>query len=237
MRSRLQNLSALCAKRHQVNRAPPGSYDTVRPCDDAIRVELPTARQILDLLDPQLTAVLGEPERSDPWVSLVEDAVSQGLGILRDRDKWEKYLEPDAPSLVADRFHPWVWQAAAPLWDTGMYRVAVGAAARSLSARIASKARSHLSDRKLVADVLSTRVPEPGRVRLHVPGANDSETWRSRQEGLHLMAQGAYAGIRNIAVHEDEAWSEQVALEHLAVLSVIARWVEEAELVEAAPRN
>jgi hypothetical protein len=93
MRSRLQNLSSLCARRHQVSTASPGSYDPVRPCDDAIRVELPTARQILDLLDPQLNAVLGEPERSDRWASLVEDAASQGLrnhgpSLVMTRSSW-----------------------------------------------------------------------------------------------------------------------------------------------------
>jgi hypothetical protein len=54
--------------------------------------------------------------------------------------------------------------------------------------------------------------------------------WRSRQEGLHLTAQGAFAGIRNVAVHSHEEWSEQYALEVLAVLSVVARWTDQTEL-------
>ena len=60
-----------------------------------------------------------------------------------------------------------------------------------------------------------------------------SRTWRSRQEGLHLTAQGAFAGIRNIATHTADEWTEQVALEHLAVLSVVARWADETELVKS----
>ena len=46
------------------------------------------------------------------------------------------------------------------------------------------------------------------------------------------MAQGTFAGIRNVATHTDDEWTEQVALEHLAVLSVVARWTGETELVK-----
>lgn len=53
----------------------------------------------------------------------------------------------------------------------------------------------------------------------------------ARQQGLHLIAQGAFAGIRNVAVHDDLEWTEHEALEHLAVLSVVARWAEETRLV------
>jgi Protein of unknown function (Hypoth_ymh) len=44
---------------------------------------------------------------------------------------------------------------------------------------------------------------------------------------LQLLARGAYAGIRNVAAHADTPWAEHEAIEYLAVLSVIARWVEE----------
>jgi len=123
--------------------------------------------------------------------------------VLRDQDEWAANLAPDAPSLIADQFHPDVWAAASPLWDTGQYRVAVGQAAVSLSAHIAKKAASPLSERELVAQVFSPSEPSPGQVRLHVPGDKSSRTWKSRQEGLHLLAQGAFAA---------DEWPEQVAL-------------------------
>lgn len=37
----------------------------------------------------------------------------------------------------------------------------------------------------------------------------------------------AYAGFRNVAGHAGTPWAEHEAIEYLAVLSVIARWVEE----------
>lgn len=159
-------------------------------------------------------------------------AVEQALGILRDQDEWKENLAPDAPSLIADQFQPNVWKSASAIWDTGQYRVAVQQACVSLSAHIAAKAaRSPLSERALAAQVFSPKEPSEGQVRLHMPGDKTTDNWRSRQEGLHLLAQGAFAGIRNVATHTDDEWTEQVALEHLAVLSVVAWWTDETELV------
>ena len=51
----------------------------------------------------------------------------------------------------------------------------------------------------------------------------------------HYLAMGAYAGIRNVVPHAlAPGWSDQEALEYLAVLSTVARWAEEAELVSPA---
>jgi hypothetical protein len=50
------------------------------------------------------------------------------------------------------------------------------------------------------------------------------------------LAEGIYAGIRNPFNHEDPGTQDvdvQVALEYLAALSVLARWVDESELEEA----
>jgi hypothetical protein len=45
------------------------------------------------------------------------------------------------------------------------------------------------------------------------------------------MAQGSFAGIRNVVAHSEmPGWSEQEALEYLAVLSTVARWTDETEL-------
>lgn len=47
------------------------------------------------------------------------------------------------------------------------------------------------------------------------------------------MAQGAFAGIRNIAARSKAVWTQHEALEHLAVLSIVARWADETHLVSA----
>ena len=85
-------------------------------------------------------------------------------------------------------------------------------------------------DRELAAEVFSAK-ETAGRTRLWLPGDRSTATWRSRQDGLHLLSQGAYAGIRNVVVHSHEPqWSEQEALEYLAVLSTVARWTDETEV-------
>jgi hypothetical protein len=189
--------------------------------------ELPTFLKIAKALDVSLPSSVST--RLDLQAAQYRRIAQEALGVARDAELVKKNLAPDAPAAGADQFHPHVWLAAKPLWGTGKYRVAVGAAATSLSAHIAQKAGSNLADRALVQEVFAPRTT-PGRPRLHFPGDTNNDTWRSRQDGLHLTAQGAFAGIRNVAAHSNEEWSEQYALEMLAILSGVARWTDETEL-------
>jgi Protein of unknown function (Hypoth_ymh) len=230
MREQLENFGRLC---EDYDRLPVASYDSShREISAEMAMLDPTIRQILRRLDPKLAEIELEPQYTGGVHDAIR-AVQKGLGILRDQDEWQVRLAPDTPSLLADQFHPRIWGAASVLWDTGQYRVAVGQAAVALSAHIAARSGSHLTDRKLVNEVFASAEPAAGKTRLHMPGKKGTESWKSRQEGLHLLAQGAIAGIRNIAAHDEAEWSEQVALEHLAVLSVIARWTDETEVIAA----
>lgn len=232
MRERLESFQALCEAYEKEYVRTTDNSDTLRSISDRMAFQMPTVREILKRLDPALAQQVKEPQAFGGALESLR-AVQQGLGILHDRDEWVANLAPDAPSLIADQLHPHVWTAASALWDTGQYRVAVGQATVSLSAHIATKASSSLTERELVTQVFSPNQPGPNQVRLHLPGDKPSKTWKSRQEGLHLLAQGAFAGIRNVAAHVEDEWPEQVALEHLAVLSVVARWADEAEVVTA----
>ena len=239
MRERLESFKALCEAYGLETRSAHGEYtDKQRDINDHMASQMPTVREIVKRLDPALAEHVELPTHTGGAYGSLR-AVQQGLGILRDRDEWAANLAPDAPSLIADQFHPHVWAAASPLWDTGQFRVAVGQATVSLSAHIAKKAASPRSERELVSQVFSPGEPGPNQVRLHFAGDKSSRTWRSRQEGLHLLAQGAFAGIRNVATHTDDEWPEQAALEHLAVLSVVARWADETKVItgSGAPRQ
>lgn len=230
MRERLESFKILC-ERYQDERSRTTDYpSTMQAISDQMTFQMPTIRQILKRLDPVLAQQVTAPDHLD-GISGSLRAVQEGLGILRDQDEWAVKLAPNAPSLIADQFHSRIWVSASALWDTGQYRVAVAQAAVSLSAHIAKKAGSHLTERELVSQVFSPTEPNSNQTRLHLPGEKSSKTWKSRQEGLHLIAQSVFAGIRNIAAHTDDEWSEQVALEHLAVLSVVARWTDETEVV------
>lgn len=187
------------------------------PDTDRIEVtylsQLPTAQRIVAAIDPSLAAGVTIPLYMEGTAPTIR-ALRQALAVLADMDEVAENLAPDSPVLVANRFHPVVWDAVARLWPTEQYRVAVAQAASALSASIQAKSGSRLTDRELVMAVFSTK-PKAGESRLHFPGPQD-KTWRSRQEGLHLMAQGAFAGIRNMATHTRDEWPEQEALEHMA---------------------
>lgn len=56
-----------------------------------------------------------------------------------------------------------------------------------------------------------------------------SDTYKSVQRGAMTFAEGVFAGIRNPLSHEaDQELREQEALEYLAALSVLARWVDDS---------
>lgn len=191
-------------------------------------LRLYAVEKIVRLADPSIELPVTTPNRVLGGMS-GEEKVRRALGALRDRSEVQKRLKPDSPELVADELHPIVWGAAAQTWETGVYRVSVEQAALSRATHIKSRSQSKLTDRKLMQDVFAPDIPKVGGLRLHFPGDRLDETWRSRQAGLHQLAQGAYAGIRNVAAHDDSTWSEHEAIEYLAVLSVVARWAEQTE--------
>jgi hypothetical protein len=140
MLEKLEQFKALCEAYEHESRRTADYTDRQRELGAEMSTLQPTVREILKRLDPELAAAELRPMHLT-GVSEALDAIRQALGILRDQDEWKANLAPDAPSLVADQFHPRIWAAASALWDTGQYRVAVGQAAVALSAHIASKAR------------------------------------------------------------------------------------------------
>lgn len=193
----------------------------------------PTIRKILQALDPALadgvnvSAFAGE--------ALARRQVQRGLGILNDMDDWDVRLVPDAPALLADRLHPWVWESAVQLWAADARQDAVLAASRTVNRRMQQKLGRHdVSDTDLCMQSFDLKDPTEGKPRLRIPGDRTTPTWRARQEGAKYFGAGVFQAIRNVAAHEDTVtWSEQEALEFLASLSVFARWVDEC-VVEAA---
>ncbi|PPS75506.1 hypothetical protein BV882_07600 [Streptomyces sp. 46] len=186
----------------------------------------PTINQILRCLDPQLSIDLDQ----SPY--LAKNHASRALGILEDMDDWAARLTPDAPSLPADQFHPWVWDAARTFWESKHYRAAVHASATSINAHLQNKlGRRDLSDVKLVQEAFSDKPPEPGKPRLRTPGDPTDIGVQTRQRGALLLGQGAFSALRNPAAHETGDLPEQEALEQLATLSVVARLIDQCNVV------
>jgi hypothetical protein len=192
----------------------------------------PTVRKIFQTLDPKLADDL---DLSD-WAgeATARNLVQRALGILADQDEWAKNLTPDAPTLAADQLHAWVWGAARMLWESEHYRAAVDAAANAINAHTQTKiGRRNIYNDDLMRQAF-TEKPKPGQRYLRLSGDPDDQTVSSRNRGLRLFGQACFAGIRNPAAHEHgQDWAQQIALEYLATLSVLARWIDECEVVIA----
>jgi uncharacterized protein (TIGR02391 family) len=209
-----------------IERGPEDSFLDI--VDDPARVEVlrmePTVREILERLDPALA-----DGGIDPFGNWAEtfDAVNSALGILAAREACETKLAPDIPVLSADQFHPWVWRAARTLWDSAHYRHAVQAAATAINDHTQNKlSRRDIADTQLMQEAFSPHPPEPGRPRLRCPGDPGSPTNQSRQRGALQYAAGCFSAIRNPATHEQGEWDQETALECLAALSLLARWID-----------
>jgi uncharacterized protein (TIGR02391 family) len=128
-----------------------------------------------------------------------------------------------------------VWSGAKSLWQSGHFRSAVEDAAKKVNAETQNKVgRRDVSETDLFKQAFSLDPPSEGRPRLRRMQDDGSPTYKNLQRGAMALAEGIYAGIRNPFNHEDPIEiDEQIALEYLAALSVLARWVDESTVETA----
>ena len=116
--------------------------------------------------------------------------------------------------------------SAASLWEKGKYRQAVNDAAGKLNELTQKRlGRKDIADTRLMAMAFNPKGPEKGRPRLRCPGDPNTDTVKSMQEGVHLMAMGCMLAIRNPATHETGDGNPITCAEQLGTLSTVARWV------------
>ena len=166
------------------------------------------------------------------------EAAQKALAELIRSDEIAEKLGESGPSLQAAGLHPVVWKAASALWASGHYAEAVSTSARSVNAQLQRRlSRRDVSEADAVAQAFSRSAPEEGKPRLRLIDDDGGATYRSVQDGAVAFGQGCFKAIRNVLAHEHGELSEpseQEALEYLATFSVLARWIEKAELAEAA---
>lgn len=187
--------------------------------------------EAFDLTDPDGDPIFTYKRRWEP----AKLAAMKAVGLHTFGAEAEQRMKPTAPDLAADQFHPWVWEAARPMWEAGSLQSALQHASSSMNARLKQKLDRHdVSDRKLCAEAFSFDPPAPGKPRLRFPGNRDTETWKALQGGASVFGQGCFTAIRNPVSHDHEhPVSKQEALEQLAALSVFARWVDQCEVETA----
>jgi len=223
MRHQLEEFIEL-VDRYEKSRSP-GKIIGPQSIYDALHRAEPTVKRILHALDPNLAAKIDIDQMAG--AAMARNEAHRALGILDSMDEWDRRLAPEAPVLPADHLHPWVWGAAQTLWESLHYRQAVLAAATAVSAHTQSKLqRRDVTDDKLMQEAFSDKPPEKGKARLRVPGDPTDPTVKSRQRGGLQLGLACYFAIRNPAAHEVDEWPEQIALECLATMSVLARLID-----------
>lgn len=202
-----------------------------------IRRLVPVVKRIALGVDPDLQHLFVEQPRRWEWAT-VHDGLLQLQGLLEHDRELTEILGPQGPQVAADDLHEWVWSAAASLWDDGYRREAVQAAATLIDTHAKAKlGRADISgaDRMLQAWTLDApKKSSLPRFRF-TDLESGTEGYSSAHEGAKFFGAGCMLGIRNLLTHSLDQPQEQTALEHLAALSVLARWIDAAEMVVEEP--
>ena len=131
------------------------------------------------------------------------------------------------------------------LWDNGHYKQAVNAAASAVEEQTQLKLRrGDLSGVDLYTQAF--KVGKIGETRdgrrlrfTHLDELTEdgkrNQSWVSAHEGAMRFGRGCAQGIRNLNAHGTGDLPEQEALEYLASLSVLARWIDTAQVPPDAP--
>jgi hypothetical protein len=163
------------------------------------------------------------------WDRARVGGVKEAIALLSAALAEVEHVAGQAPAVDLAGLHPWVSGTATSLWDIGNHRQAVAEAARTVEVQL--KAKLELADgtgSRLVSDAFSKEPPKPGRPRLRFPRfQEDTQPWRDAHIGAGSFGQGCYMRIRNLLAHGEET-SPQEALESLAALSLLARWIDDA---------
>lgn len=144
-------------------------------------------------------------------------------------------LEPAMAAPGVEGLHPWVSGPSARLWSDGYRRQAVQAAAMSIESWL--KSRLGVFDANFVnlVNAFASGAPTERLPRLRFPdgvGPEGSDSWKNAHDGAAAFGRGCVMRIRNLYTHEGNK-SDHEDLEALCALSLLARWVEQAEVVRA----
>ncbi|ROO63039.1 uncharacterized protein Ymh [Micromonospora sp. Llam0] len=176
--------------------------------------------------------------RPKPLLEAVDvlDACDQALGRLEGLVLQAEAERP--PAVGAEAMHPLVWGSASRLWRDGHFREAVAAAAEAVVLMVKTRTRRNdIAETALWQETFSIKEPEPGKPRLRWPGDPENRDVGTMNSGLRSFAPGVQMTIRNTVSHGVGQLGEQAAVERLAALSLLARWVDECDLIEVAAQE
>lgn len=208
--------------------------DETAASDVEVMKQAPVVERILNRVIPLWKTEVPDSSANNRWSRHREAAIRAREELIREQEVIQN-LGENAPDLSAAELHPWVWSGAKSLWQSGHFREAVEGAIKKLNAETQNKVgRRDVSETDLFKQAFSLDEPKTGKARLRRMKDDGGDTYKSVQRGAMNLAEGVFAGIRNPLSHEaDQELSEQEALEYLAALSVLARWVDAAVVVRA----
>jgi uncharacterized protein (TIGR02391 family) len=199
------------------------------------------AIELAERVRPILNALYPEWRAENPLDESFEfspehDAAMRLLARISSYEEIEEMLgdHSSGPRMSASGLHNLVWQAARTQWSTGHRHEAVLAAAKAVNSMLQTRVgRRDVSEMKLVREAFTEKAPTPGKPRLRFPAIADEQTRESMRQGVMEFGAGCFQAIRNPVGHlpnEDLELSDQEGLERLAALSLLARWIDQAEL-------
>lgn len=211
--------------------------DEVQKNDNTARTGEPIVQMIMESVEPGLAGyrmqrLYGDALTEHRDWEPAKQAALRALGLVLRGAEAKERLRSDAPSVAADQLHDWVWSAARPMWEAGSYSTAVLHAAQSVNVHLQQKlGRTDTGESALCTEAFSPDHPRPGRPRLRFGGDRSSQTWRSLQDGAGAFGRGCFQAMRNPPAHSyQHSLTAQEALEELAALSRLARWIERCEV-------
>lgn len=196
-----------------------------------------TVRPILARLYPEWQAE-NSTSKNDEFKQ-ERDAAQRLLARLGSRVEVMKHLggSDTSPRIQASALHRLVWDAAKPQWETGHRHEAVLAAAKAVNSLLQAKvSRRDISDLDLVKQAFSKDEPAPNKPRLRYLQVSSDQTAESMRRGVMEFGSGCFSAIRNPLGHlpnDEIELTEQSALERLCAFSLFARFIDDADLVEA----
>ncbi|OKL50475.1 TIGR02391 family protein [Boudabousia marimammalium] len=202
--------------------------------EDADRLSY-IVEKILDRATPdwRQNGVQGENDGEYKWL---RTQALRGIAAIESEIELSSIIGDDGPTVAISNLHPWAWENASSLWMSGYYRQAVLQTAVKINAETQNKLnRKDLSDAKLFQQAFSLAEAEKGKPRLRLSENDGSDSYKSLHEGARALGEALYKGVRNLNAHdvasEDEE-DEQLCVEQLAAFSLLARWVDKADVVE-----
>lgn len=168
--------------------------------------------------------IMVAPSSRDYFYTTPINQCDRLIGIIENDSRLQQIIGSHEPFLSSSRLAADVTEAAASYWSDRHYTEAV----RQSYLKLERKAQQILGTEVGGSNLWEQCFAKTGGLKISEIKGN-SKTKDSVQQGLRRLAQSASLLIRNPISHtptEENGMSEEEALEYLAILSCLSRWLD-----------